>query len=228
MPLNKSKGNMYTFITDTWNTIKGKCPHDCLYCYMKKWGEQPPVRLDKEEFKTDLGSGKFIFVGSSCDMFAHDIPREWIEFTLWHCKEHPGNKYFFQSKNPYRFLEFIKTGDMPENFSLCTTIETDFLFFPQMGNTINPHTRAESMRQIKDIYADIEMYVTIEPLIDFEHVHELTRIIKKFKPIQVNIGADTGGHKMPEPSKDKVLKLIEALSEFTVVNQKKNLKRLLK
>ena len=33
--LNKQKGNMYGFVTHTWNVIKGKCPHDCEYCYMK-------------------------------------------------------------------------------------------------------------------------------------------------------------------------------------------------
>jgi len=29
MSLNISKGNMYEFITHTWNTIKCECNHDC-------------------------------------------------------------------------------------------------------------------------------------------------------------------------------------------------------
>jgi hypothetical protein len=29
MPLNKAKGNMYGFITDTFNIVKGACSHDC-------------------------------------------------------------------------------------------------------------------------------------------------------------------------------------------------------
>lgn len=33
MGLNVSKGNMYEFITHTFNTIKGKCYHDCSYCH---------------------------------------------------------------------------------------------------------------------------------------------------------------------------------------------------
>ena len=33
--LNESKGNMYGFITNTWNSIKGKCYHDCSYCHPK-------------------------------------------------------------------------------------------------------------------------------------------------------------------------------------------------
>ena len=31
--LKKTNGNMYEFITHTWNTVAGKCPHDCKYCY---------------------------------------------------------------------------------------------------------------------------------------------------------------------------------------------------
>ena len=33
MSLNESKGNMYSWVTHTWNTIKGECPHGCTYCY---------------------------------------------------------------------------------------------------------------------------------------------------------------------------------------------------
>lgn len=73
MGLNTSKGNMYEFITHTWNTIKGECYHDCSYCYMKRFGKLNKVRFDAKELKTDLGTGNFIFVGSSCDMFAENI-----------------------------------------------------------------------------------------------------------------------------------------------------------
>ena len=34
--IKESKGNMYEFVTHTWNPIKGKCFHGCTYCYMKK------------------------------------------------------------------------------------------------------------------------------------------------------------------------------------------------
>ena len=90
---------MYEFVTHTWNTIKGACPHDCSYCYMKRWGKQNPDRFDEKELKTDLGNGNFIFVGSSCDMFADDIPETWILRTLEHCFKY-NNRYLFQTKNP--------------------------------------------------------------------------------------------------------------------------------
>ena len=40
MPLNKSTGNMYSFITHTWNTVKGECPHGCNMRFTKKEREE--------------------------------------------------------------------------------------------------------------------------------------------------------------------------------------------
>jgi len=215
MSLNISKGNMYEFITHTWNTIKGECKHDCSYCYMKRWGKLKPVRFDEKEIKTDLGKGNYIFVGSSCDMFASDITDEWINKTLAKCSEHE-NSYFFQSKNPFRF-----TGNglnFPKNSSFCTTIETNRFYKEIMGNTPLPHDRA--------FHLPINNYITIEPIIDFDLIEFLT-ILKVAAPKQVNIGADTGRHGLPEPSKEKVMQLIEGLNEFTTIHNKQNLKRLL-
>ena len=36
MPLKKSVGNMYDFVTHTWSPVRGKCKHDCSYCMPKK------------------------------------------------------------------------------------------------------------------------------------------------------------------------------------------------
>jgi len=48
------------------------------------------------------------------------------------------------------------------------------------------------------------------------------------RPEQVNIGANSGGHKLPEPSKNKILMLIDELNKFTKIHNKKNLGRILK
>ena len=56
----------------------------------------------------------------------------------------------------------------------------------------------------------------------------LVRIIKVAEPKWVNIGANTNKKvSLPEPPPGKVKDLIEALSEFTEVKVKSNLKRLL-
>lgn len=77
---------MYEFVTHTWNPIKGKCYHDCSYCYMKKINpDAQPVRLVENELQGDFGINKFIFVGSSTDMFAQNVKDEWIKEVLDFC-----------------------------------------------------------------------------------------------------------------------------------------------
>jgi len=221
MGLNKSKGNMYGFITHTWNTVKGACFHDCSYCYMKRWGKQNPIRFDEKELKTDLGIGNFIFVGSSCDMWAKNIPDEWIIKTLKKC-EISDNKYLFQTKNPDRILHFMDACIISDKSIACTTIESD-KFYPEiMKNSPHPVLRSLSMEEISGA---IKTFVTIEPIMDF-NLKNLIQIIKRCNPEQVNIGADSGNNNLPEPPKEKVLELISELQKFTIVHKKSNLNRL--
>lgn len=218
MGLNVSKGNMYSFINFTYNTIKGKCYHDCSYCYCKRWGKQKPVRFDEKELKTDLGEGNFIFVGSSNDMFAENIPNDWILNTLTKCNWYD-NKYLFQTKNPAKFDSYI--ADINRPFYICTTIETNRFYPEHMGNSPKPKERALGMEILKTD----KKYVTIEPIMDFD-LKPMIELIKRCEPIQVNIGADSGGNNLPEPSWEKIMQLKEELSKFTVIAKKKNLGRL--
>lgn len=69
MKLNESKGNMYPFIHFTGNSIKGKCFHNCSYCYMKRFKNLSNIHLDEKELKGNIIEKKFIFIGSSNDIF---------------------------------------------------------------------------------------------------------------------------------------------------------------
>jgi DNA repair photolyase len=218
--LRESKGNMYDWVTHTWNPIKGKCPHDCSYCYMKRWGTLKPLRLDEKELETDLGSGNFIFVGSSTDMFAESVPKLWIKKVLDKCCQSYQDGYLFQSKNPSKFMDFL--GRYPSNVVFCTTIETNRWYPEIMNNAQSPFDRVGAMREIA-----YPKYVTIEPIMDFD-LPEMVDLIKECNPIQVNIGADSGHNNLPEPSIDKLLQLIEELETFTTINRKSNLQRILR
>lgn len=220
MGLNKSRGNMYEWITHTYNLVKGACYHDCSYCYMKKWGKQKPVRFDESELKTDLGSGNFIFVGSSCDMFAKDIPEEWILKTFGHCKKFD-NKHLFQTKNPERLFDLKE--EIPKSSVLCTTIESNKMFPDIMGNAPEPENRAWYIGRLKEYF---DTYLTIEPIMDFD-LKEMVEYVKWINPKQVNIGADTTNNDLPEPKPWKIYQLINELNRLTKVKKKKNLNRLL-
>ena len=213
--LNKQKGNMYGFVTHTWNTVKGKCPHDCSYCYMKRF-KQPELHFDESELKTNLGTGNFIFVGSSCDMFADEIPNEWIEKTLIHSCQFD-NKYLFQTKYPANIRRIL-----PLFSTVCVTIETNRHYVAIMRNSTSPKTRAKDSTLIRQ-----PLYITIEPIMDFDLI-PFVEMIKLCEPAQVNIGANTMRKvKLPEPEPEKVLELISGLEKFTKVYKKDNLKRIL-
>ncbi len=216
MGLNISKGNMYEFITHTWNTVKGECPHNCSYCYMKRWGTQKPIRFDEKELKTNLGTGNFIFVGSSCDMWANNLPEEWIFSTLEHCEKFQ-NQYLFQTKNPENIRRILSYES-----HVCVTLETNRHYPEIMHNCPTPEERIKHMRLIRH-----PLYITIEPIIDFD-LSVFVEMIKTVLPVQVNIGADSRRNRLPEPSKEKVLNFISELQKFTMVHNKSNLQRLLK
>jgi DNA repair photolyase len=222
MGLNVSKGNMYKWVSHTWNTIKGECPHDCTYCYMKVWGEQKPIRFDEKELNTDLGHDNFIFVGSSCDMFADAIPDEWIERTIIHMAKYD-NSYLLQTKNPARVYDFLPIDW--DNIVVCTTIETN-KHYPEMGNAPSTIQRAAAMKLIKE--HGIDTMVTIEPVMDFD-IDTMMAYIEAVNPFQVNIGANSRPEiKLQEPNKNKLVELITRLNKITKVELKDNLKRLLK
>lgn len=222
MGLNVSSGNMYDFVTHTWNAIKGKCYHDCSYCYMKRWGGLNPVGFDEKELKTDLGKWNFIFVGSSCDMFSNNIPDEWVNKVLCKCSKHESNKYLFQTKNPSRILEFDNL--ILKKSTICTTIESDVFYKGIMVNSPEIQKRSDAMEIISQ---HVNTYVTVEPILKFK-LFNFVDILKKCNPAQVNIGADSGKNNLPEPSKAEIYCLIKELEKFTKVKLKPNLNRLLK
>jgi len=218
--LRASKGNMYEFVTHTFNCIKGRCSHDCSYCFMKRWGRQNPLHFDDSELRTDLGSGNFIFVGSSTDDYAEGVPSEWIIKMLDHCDKFE-NRYLFQSKNPVRFLEFI-THPIFRKSVVCTTIESNRFYPEVMRNSPSIESRVQAMSELAA--KGIPTYVTCEPLLDFT-LPELTSMLKACHPQQVNIGRNSRREiELPEPSTNDVKALISELSSFTTVEVKKNAK----
>lgn len=218
MTLREAKGNMYEFVNFTWNVIKGRCLHNCKYCYMKIF-PQNKLRFDEKILKDNLGKDNFIFVGSSTDMWAVDVPEDWILKVLKKCNNH-SNKYLFQSKNPERFISLWR--HIPGQSVLGTTIETNRCY-KEMGKAPDVKLRASSMRELKQL--GFETMITIEPIMDFD-LKEFVGLIKLANPTWVNIGADSKKHNLPEPSMGNIIKLVAELVKFTEIRKKSNLVRL--
>jgi hypothetical protein len=223
MPLNKQKGNMYGFVTHTFNTIKGECPHGCTYCYMKRFGKQKPPHLDESEFKTDLGTGNYIFVGSSIDMFAESIDNSWVDKTLEYCRIFD-NQYLFHTKNPKKLFHKYIFGETPIKSKFITTIETNRHYSQIMKYSPTPQIRANNANWGNQN----DKMITIEPVMDFD-IELFAEMIQRINPFQINIGADSGMNNLPEPSKDKLQIFISVLQGLGYnVHLKPNIGRLFK
>ena len=219
MTINQSKGNMYGFVTHTWNPIKGRCSHDCKYCYMKVF-PQGELRFDEKELQTDLGRNNFIFVGSSCDMWVNEVTDSLIKMIINHCKKYLENTYLFQSKNPMRFVK-LRDELISLNCILGTTMETnrqEILNKISNAPLINERSDAMTIKGFRKM-------ITIEPIIDFD-VMPFVSEIERTNPEFVNIGADSKNHNLIEPSPFKIQNLIKELEKFTKVILKDNLNRL--
>ncbi len=218
MGLNKQSGDMYPFLTHTWNPIRGRCSHQCCYCYMKQF-KVGKLRLEEKELSSNLGSSNFIFVGSSTDMWAAEVPTEWIQKVIQHIKKY-NNTYLFQTKFPIRFLEFIRSFD--QNCILGTTLETNRNYDLSMAPL--PIERWMQFKLLKDY--KVRTMVSIEPIMDFD-LEDFFCMLNEIRPEFISIGADSKKNNLIEPSSKKIKELIYHLKRFTKVVIKRNLNRLL-
>lgn len=232
MPLKKSDGNMYPWVTHTHSHLGGECPHGCSYCYVQAMAKRfpnmrarysGPVRIVEKELSVNYGEGKTIFIEHMNDLFATGIPAE-TSARIWeHIEEYPNNSFVFQSKDLiHPFLgDRIRDCDM-----VGTTIETNRWNNEFMGRAPEPLDRKKIMQEWELVRPNVKRFVTIEPILDFD-VAELAFMIFEIQPDFVNIGADSKGTGLPEPSGEKVRDLIEKLTMSGIeIKQKRNLERL--
>lgn len=229
--INKAVNNMYLFIDGTWNPIKGLCPFLCVYCYMlaifKRFKQNTTMRLEQKELQTKIGSGKFIFVGSSTDMWSYPVESAWIVQVLDHCLSYPDNKYLFQSKSPQRFLDFLNhplMSALKEQLVFATTIETnrDISAFSKADSI---EERVAAMTRLREL--GYQVMITVEPVMQFDFA-ELVAMLRQIEPCQVNIGSNSNkAVKLPEPTRDELVALVEELKTFTNVHLKSNSDRIL-
>ena len=229
--VNKAVNNMYGFVDGTWNPVKGLCPFFCIYCYMlaifKRFKQNTTMRLEQKELQTKLGSDKFIFVGSSTDMWSYPVESAWIVQVLDHCLSYPDNKYLFQSKSPKRFLEFLEhpiMSALKEQLVFATTIETnrDISAFSKADSI---EERVAAMTRLREL--GYQVMITVEPVMQFDFA-ELVAMLRQIAPFQVNIGSNSNKVvKLPEPTCDELVALIDELRTFTNVHLKSNSDRVL-
>lgn len=212
--------NMYDWITEkNVNPLAGRCLHECEYCYVEPMKIRPasnkkysgPIRLDEKVLASTIKGGTR-FLCSCNDLFAAGVPENIIlDIIDWAARQ--DTTWAIQTKNPGHELFRHLIKNKPANFVLGATIET------------NRDISISKAPLPKDrVIAGLD-YVTIEPIMDFDMI-ELVAMVKAINPRFVNVGADSGGNDLPEPSAEKIEALIAALEAITEVRRKPNLVRI--
>lgn len=245
MSLTKQQGNMYDWVTHTHASLIGECPHQCEYCFAKTSAANRilkrysgPLRLDPKAMKDNLGKGRVIFKEHMNDLFADNVPTQYILDILEHTERFPCNTYVFQTKNPLRATLFqsripILAEDTPQQrlpmrAMFGTTMETNRWIPEVMRNSPPPASRHIGMLQMKLKRPDLKLFVTIEPILAFD-LEVFADAIVDLRPDFVNIGADSKNNNLPEPTWAEVMALYERLTAAGIAIRKKlNLERLRK
>ena len=243
MPIKKNieGSNMYSWIQYMHNYIGGECKNKCCYCYVNnpKYGRAErytgPIHLIEEElkvtydFKKNYSDGAYIFIEHMNDLWNRDVPREAIERILAHCNTWPDNTYVFQTKNPERYMNFL--GKFPPKTVLGITIETNRIL-PDISLAPNPHDRFEAFKSTINMIKErkdlnlVKTFMTLEPILCFD-IDVLVSWIVEINPDFINLGLDSKGHMLPEPTIDDIEELVKVLHESGIeLREKHNLSRL--
>jgi len=220
MPLNKAKGRMFKSVGWTWNPIVG-CEHECSYCWAKalrdRWNKPFIPSLQESAFKDKFPEdGTIIFVGSMGDLFCDGMKDEWIRKVINKASESINNRFLFQTKNPYRFMNFMHDFDkIQQKVILGTTLETNR--DTPWSHAPTPTERFHWLWYTTDEHAfrSHDLFLSLEPLSDFDH-DTFLYMIREIEPIAVEIGLENYTQFTTPPSMEKIVGLLNDLDKYGI------------
>jgi len=217
---------MFDIVSETWNPITG-CPHNCIYCWARKWAETKLKnterykngfisRINEDEFSRRFNGG-IVFVSDMGDMFAETVPDDWIVRVLDHVRNFPTTKFLFLTKNPRRYHEFLDL--FPGNSMLGATVETDDdSLATEVSKAPPPSDRLEAMYLLKWD----KKFISIEPIMEFTDYFPLR--IAEIKPLMVFVGYDNYRNRLPEPSLQRTMWLMNELERRGIEVRRKTIR----
>ncbi|MCD6484575.1 MAG: DUF5131 family protein [Candidatus Odinarchaeota archaeon] len=225
-----TKSKMFSFISRTWNPIGGSCIYNCSYCWARKLASKYRIqkytgtpKLYPKELNKKFVPGEFIFIGDMRDIFSPDVPTEWIFKILDIINKNRQTKFLFLTKNPLRYKQIrSEYGFFPDNVLLGATIESN-LDYPDISNAPLQTERLKAMMEVSFYYPDLKLFVSIEPILDFDS--SFARLLGLINPSLIAIGYDNYSCRLPEPKLEKTMNLIANLKHLGITIEQKTLRR---
>jgi len=218
----------------TWNPFKG-CLFNCIYCKpsfqaqakrqkqrcMNCYNYVPHIHEDR---LGKIPPAEIVFVCGNSDISFCDpvFTRRIINAIKHHNIRCPDKTYFFQSKKPEYFAQFLT--EFPENVILLTTLETNR--DEGYGKIAEAPLPSDRYRQLLNLDYPRKV-VTIEPVLDFD-LEIFSRWVLDLAPEYVWVGYNSRPKQvnLPEPSKDKLLRFITILHKNGIKIKGKDLRGL--
>jgi len=127
---NTQKKDSIGWAAYSWNPVTG-CNHGCEYCYARDIAERFygdlgfNVAIHPDRMLIPLNNhpkapNNRVFTCSMSDLFAAEVPREWIDEVLRVCKEAAHFDFLLLTKFPKRLEDF----DFPDNCWIGTSCDT--------------------------------------------------------------------------------------------------------
>ena len=205
----------------TWQVFVG-CNYRCLYCWGPRWAKRrkhcakclrfTPHLHEDELYSLPKNPRKhhIVFVAPMADMWGSFVSKDDIEAILNavdYYSRNPHYTWFFETKNPGRFREFI--DQFPKKTILSTTIETDSYPY-KVTEAPSPYSRYIFFKNLPWE----PKHVSIEPVMKFNE-DKLLWMITNIDGLKfISIGVDNYGHRLPEPSPEEFWRLVNTLREL--------------
>ena len=133
--------------------------HNCEKCgnYLPHFHEERATKEYTEKHFPETSRDEFIWVGSSGDISFIEYPD--MLKILNRIEEYPDRTFFFQTKNPKFFWDYI----FPFNTILGITLESN-VYYRGISNAPNPWKRVFNFASLEHP----RKFVTIEPIMEFD------------------------------------------------------------
>jgi hypothetical protein len=193
----------------------------------KYQGEPRLIESVLKRFKAD----DFVFVCDMLDLFGEWVLAEDIKVILGRIDGSPA-KFLLLTKNPQRYLDLLPNR-IPFNCIIGCTIESNRNYLkisgaPAQYNRL--YYMAELRRMENKYVYDVhhkqhDLFLSIEPILDFDLKEFSDWIINMLNPWAVAVGYDNYNNHLPEPSLAKTMQLIERLEKVGITVYRKTLRR---
>ena len=220
---------MFESVGYTWNPITGCTGHECEYCWARKLAERYNRKFNPQFKKSYLkdklpDDGKWIFIGSTGDVFCSGVKDEWMKKLFRAIRKYKGsNRFLFVTKNPLGYLYFLsELTELKEKVILGATIETNRETpWSKAPITIARYERLSTMREY-----DFDTFLSLEPISKFDH-DVMKKWIHDINPIAMEIGKENYSNVVDDPSDEEIIHLCETISSLDIPYKlKRNLQHL--